>query len=175
MGTHPIFGSVPTSSKMGCVPISGAEMTRASSASSSARNSVMETGTPAARSIRKNRISMALRRGSARTTGAPVQEDELFEKVHVLLVLQERAVERWNRSLGVVGTQRLGRNVLGEQQLEPVEQFRGGGLLLEAGHVADPVEGAECLGQQLALEPGEMHADDTLHRLGIGEADVVEE
>src|SRR6188768_1570202 len=91
--------------------------------SSSARNSVTLAGTPAARSIRKNRIS-TVRRVSAGAARAAVHEDELLEEVHILLVLEERAVERRDRRLRVVAAQGLRRDVFRDQELDPVEELR---------------------------------------------------
>src|SRR6185295_19711276 len=90
------------------------------------RYSLMETGTLWWFSFRKKPASMA---ESARL---PRHEHELLEQVHVLLVLQERAVERRDDGLALVRAQRLGRKVLGEQELQPVEQLRGRRLLLES-------------------------------------------
>src|SRR5512142_2489269 len=50
-------------------------------------------------------------------------EDEALEEVHVLLVLEQRAGERWNGELLVLRAQRFGRDLLGHEQLQPVEQF----------------------------------------------------
>ena len=71
--------------------------------------------------------------------------------------------------------QRLGRHVLDHQQLQPVEQLGGRGLLLQARHVADVVEDVQRLAQQVALQVGEVDVHDLGHDLAIGEADVVEE
>ena len=69
----------------------------------------------------------------------------------------------------------LRADVLDHQELEPVEQFRGRRLLLQARHVADLVEQLQRLGDQPLLDAGEMHLDDRRHGVGIGKADVVEE
>src|SRR5688572_15808446 len=112
--SKPAKGTVPPAASLDAV---GTIRPR-ESASSRARNSVIVAGTPAARNIRKKRISTARRlAGAAR---APVQEHELLEEVHVLLVLQERAVQRRDRRLRVVGAQGLRRDVLGDEQLDPV-------------------------------------------------------
>ena len=47
--------------------------------------------------------------------GAPVEEHELLEQVHVLLVLEQRAMQHRDQLLRIVTAQRFGRNVLGEQ------------------------------------------------------------
>ena len=59
-------------------------------------------------------------------------ERDALEQVHVLLVLEQRAVQRRDQHLLVGALQRLGRNVLGEQQLQPVEELGGRRLLLQA-------------------------------------------
>src|SRR4030095_13262421 len=99
-------------------------MIPAASDCSSARNSVMLAGTPAARSIRKKRISMApgASAGAARPTA---HEHELLEEVHVLLVLEQGAVERRDRRFRVVRAQGFPRDVLGDGGLDPAAELRG--------------------------------------------------
>src|ERR1700761_9711472 len=53
-----------------------------------------------------------------------LHEDELLEQRHVLLVLEKRADQRRDRDLVVLGLQRRDRDVLRQQQLEPVEPLR---------------------------------------------------
>ena len=53
--------------------------------------------------------------------------------MHVLLVLEQRAVQGRNQLLGVALAQSLWGYVLVEQELQPVEQLRGGRLLLQPG------------------------------------------
>src|SRR4030095_3844691 len=103
-------------------------MIPAASDCSSARNSVMLAGTPAARSIRKKRISMApgASAGAARPAG---HEHELLEGVHVRLVLERAAVERRDRRFRVVRAQGIRRDVLGDEEPDPVEELRGGRFL----------------------------------------------
>src|SRR6266478_9577085 len=105
----------------------------------------------------------------------PVQEGEALEQVDILLVLQERAMQRRDQLFRIAGAQHLGRDVLDQEQLDPVEQFRSRGLLLQPRHFADIEEDRQRLVDQLMLQPGEVHVDDALHRLAIGKADVVEE
>src|SRR5262245_59574531 len=52
-------------------------------------------------------------------------EGEPLEQVHVLLVLDQRAVQRRDELLGVALAQRLRADILDHEQLEPVEQLRG--------------------------------------------------
>ena len=66
-------------------------------------------------------------------------------------------------------------DVLDHQQLQPVQQLGRGRLLLQARNLADVVEDPERLRDQLLLDAGEVHLDNLLHRLVIGEADVVKE
>jgi hypothetical protein len=103
-----------------------------------------------------------------------MKEQELLEQVHILLVLEQRAVQRRNQLLGVVAAQRFGRYVLRHQQLDPIEELGGRGLLLQTGGFADPEERGERLAQQLALQIGVVHIDDLRHRRFVRKADVVE-
>jgi hypothetical protein len=114
---------------------------------------------------------------SLAATGAALarHEGQTLEQMHVLLVLEQRAVQRRDELLGILGAQRVGRHVLDHQELQPVEQLGGRGLLLEARHFADVVEDVQRLAQQVALQVGEVDVDDLGHDLAIGEADVVEE
>src|ERR1700674_875076 len=93
-----------------------------------------------------------------------LQEDELLEQMHVLLVLEQRPIERRNRGLVPRSTQRLGRNVLGQQQLQPIQQLRGRGLLLQAGHLADLEEHLEGGLQQALLDVRTRHVYAGMHR-----------
>src|SRR5262245_50087028 len=76
----------------------------------------------------------------ALTLLAPRHEGEPLEQVHVLLVLDQRAVQRRDELLGVALAQRLRADVLDHEQLEPVEQLRGRRLLLHPRHLAYLVE-----------------------------------
>ena len=70
---------------------------------------------------------------------------------------------------------KLGADVLDQQKLQPVEQFRRGGLFLQPRHLAHLVEQPERLRDQPLLDAGEVHLDDRLHGVDVGEADVVKE
>src|SRR5213078_1077185 len=65
--------------------------------------------------------------GSTNATLAPrpCHKGDPLEQVHILLVLEERPVERRNDDLLVRASQRFGRDLLGEQQLQPVEKLGG--------------------------------------------------
>ena len=95
--------------------------------------------------------------------------------MHVLLVLEQRAMQRRQRVARIVRVQRLGRDVFGQQQLEPVEQFRCRGLLLDARHVAHVEEQIHRIRQQVLLDVREVHVDDLAHRVLVRERDEVEE
>src|ERR1700733_12127614 len=101
----------------------------------------MDTGTPALFSSKKNLTSIPA-----------VEEQQLFEQVHVLLVLEQRAVQRRNELLRIVAAQNLGGYVLGHQQLDPVQELRRGGLLFQARRLPDLEKGPQGLVQQLALQ-----------------------
>src|SRR5579863_9867615 len=133
--------------------------TRACSPCSSISSSVSDTGTPAARSSKKNSTSTA------------VQERQLLEQHHILFVLQQRAMQDRNGLLRIIAAQRLGCDVLRYQQLDPVEQLRGGGLLPQPRCFADTEESRQRLGQQCLLEAREMHLDDAAHRGFVRKAD----
>ena len=62
-----------------------------------------------------------------------MEEGQALEELHVLLVLEERAIERRNELAGIALAQRFCRDVVDEQQLDPVEQFRGRGLFFSPG------------------------------------------
>jgi hypothetical protein len=49
------------------------------------------------------------------------------------------------------------------------------GFFFSPGQVAHVVEALQRGAEQLLLEVREVHVDDLLHRLGVGELDVVEE
>src|SRR6266704_1066382 len=109
------------------------------------------------------------------STRIPRHEDETFKKVDVLLVLEQRPVEGRDNGLAVPAPERLGRDVLGEQELQPVEELGGRGLFLQARDFAHLEERFERFAQERLLQPGEVHPDDFLHRFLVGKADVVEE
>src|SRR5690606_22297612 len=104
-----------------------------------------------------------------------VEKEQLLEQVDILFVLQQRPMQRRNRLSGILGAQRLRRNVLCQEQLDPVEQFRSRRLLFQARDVPDPVESLQRFAEQIFLQPRKMHIDDLLHRLLVRETDVVEE
>src|SRR5262249_55038762 len=60
---------------------------------------------------------------------APAQERQPLEQMHVLLVLEQRAVQRRDQLARVALAQLLRPDVLVEQQLQPVEQLRRRRLL----------------------------------------------
>src|ERR1700712_2621574 len=106
---------------------------------------------------------------------AAAQKRQPLEQMPVLLVLEQRAVQRRDQLARVALPQHFRRHVLVEQQLEPVQQLRGRRLLLQAGHLAHLEEDSQCLFHQALLDAGEMHVDDPVHGVDIGELDVVEE
>src|SRR5258708_3194854 len=121
------------------------------------------------------RSDSPLREQSLRSPLAPRQERKPLEQMHVLLVLEQRAVQRRNELLRVALAQDFRADILDQQKLEPIEQLRGRRLLLHPRYVADFVKQLERLRHQALLDAGEMHLDDRAHGIGVGEADVVEE
>src|SRR3972149_8219541 len=103
----------------------------------SVRYSLMETGSLASFNLRKKPASMVRLDGSlaagARCADAslPVMsghEHQPFEQVHILLVLEQCAMQWRDDGLAVLAAQRVDRDIFGEPQLPPVEQAGGGGV-----------------------------------------------
>src|SRR3984885_5127402 len=103
------------------------------------------------------------------------QEGELLKQVHVLLVLEQCAVQRRDQFLGVALAQRLWRDVLVEQKLEPVEQLRSRRFLFQSRRLAQREERPHGLFHQPRLGRRIMRFDYPEHLLGVGKADVVKE
>src|SRR5713101_13122 len=141
-------------------------------ASSSVSHSLIETGILWSLSLTKNPESMGAKTAGLRALAR--HEDEALEQVDILIVLEQGAVQRRDDGLAVFGSQGVGRNVLGEQELQPIEQLGGRGLLLEAGHFAHFEEHFERFAKERFLESRKVHLDDLLHRFLVGEAYVVE-
>src|SRR5439155_20351100 len=98
------------------------------------------------------RITGSTKRVTQRTSSSGARhEDDALEQVDVLLVLEQRAVQRRNERLAIAALQRFGRNVFGQQQFEPVEELGGRRLLLEARHFAQVEEHFERFGEQRLL------------------------
>src|SRR6266513_633936 len=140
-------------------------------AASSVSHSLIETGILWSLSTTKNPESIVR---VSRSGPLPRHNDKALEEMHILLVLQQCPVEGRDNGLAVLGPQGVGRDVLREQELQPVEQLGGRGLFLQAGHLAHLEEHFERLAKERLLEPREVHLDDPLHRFLVGEADVVE-
>src|SRR5450759_1118313 len=117
----------------------------------------MDTGTPVPRSKKKNLTSIPA-----------IEKQQLLEQVHILFVLEQRAVQRRNQLLRVVAAQRLGRYILGDQQLDPIQQLGRGRFLFQPGCLANIEERRERLAQQLALQIRKVHIDDLRHGLFVG-------
>src|SRR5882672_7127401 len=142
-------------------------------ASSKVSHSLIETGILWSLSLTKNPESM---RANPAGSGARARhENEPLEEVDVLFVLEQRPVERRDNGLAVLGPHGFGRDVLGEQELQPIEELGSGGLLLQAGHFAHLEEHFERFAQERFLQSREMHLDDFLHRFLVRETDVVKE
>src|SRR5687768_5928728 len=95
---------------------------------------------------------------------APRYEGQLLEQAYVLLVLQQRAVQRRDELSRVALAQGFGADVLGEKQLEPIEQLRGRGFFLQPRRLADFEKDAQRLFDEAALDARIMHLDDAGHR-----------
>src|SRR5690606_7943885 len=71
--------------------------------------------------------------------------------------------------------QSIGRNVVGQQQTQPIQKFRGGRFLLQTRDVTQGKEGVQGAGQDVAAQIGVVHGHDLFHGLALGKADVMEE
>src|SRR5437016_13371246 len=79
-------------------------------------------------------------------------------------------MQRRNEPPRIALAQRLGADILDQQELEPVEKLRGRRLLLHPRNLADFVEQLERLGYQALLDAGEMHLHDRAHALSVAES-----
>src|SRR5690606_32204798 len=149
---------------------------RCSSPSSSVRYSVRVTLRPPLRSAKKKSSSMSiLALRGLRLAVAACHEHHPLEQVHVLLVFEQRAVQRRQQLAVAVLAQGFRRQVFRHQQLEPVQQLGGGGLLLEPRYLTQLEEHLQRFLEQLLLEPRVVDLDDLRHGLLVREADVMEE
>src|SRR4029077_4328099 len=65
---------------------------------------------------------------------------QTLEQVHVLFVLEQRAMERRNELFGIALAQGFRSDVFDHQEFEPIEKLGGGRLLLHSRHFADLVK-----------------------------------
>src|SRR3990167_5968715 len=106
---------------------------------------------------------------------ATAHERQALKQHHILLVLHQGAGQ-WRDGLGRIAfAQYRLADVVGHQQLEPVDQFACGRLFLQAWHFAHVEEHVEGFSHQVFLDVGVVHVDDLLQGAAIGEGDVVEE
>ena len=83
-------------------------------------------------------------------------EGQPLEQMHVLLVLQQRAVQ-FRQAVLTISLQILWRQILGQQQLQPIQHFAGGGFFLQPRRLANLKELRQRGGQQRRFDIGEMH------------------
>ena len=106
---------------------------------------------------------------------SPCHEGQSLEQMHVLFVLEQRAMQRWDELLRIALAQSLGSDVFRHQQLQPVEKLGGGRLFLHSRHFADFVEQSQSFCDKPLFDIGKMHLNDCPHSVGVGKADVVKE
>ncbi len=105
----------------------------------------------------------------------PRHEGEAFEEHDVLLVFQQRAVQ-WrddlarSRSRSVSGWTSSFKRSFSQSRSSEVE-----GFLRRPGTSRRSKNTESASATKALLDAGEMHVDDLLHRLQVGEFDVVEE
>src|SRR5437870_12634649 len=93
-------------------------------ANSSAQPRFRQAGMVSRKNIAELSCFLACRRDEGLTPGAG-HERHALEKMHVLFVLEQRAVQRRDQHLLVRAMERLGRNAFGEKQLQPIEELGG--------------------------------------------------
>jgi hypothetical protein len=101
-------------------------------------------------------------------------EGEPFEKLHILLILQQGPMKFRQKRAGVA-PQVLGGQILGQQQPDPVQHFGCGGALFQAGRFAQFKELRQRRGQQRLLDVREVDRNDGTQRVHVGKAYVVKE
>ena len=105
----------------------------------------------------------------------PRHKRQLFEQHHILLILEQRAVQGRDRLADVAVLEHFERHIFVEQQLEPVDQLARRRLFLEPRHFAHLVEDIHRAADERLLDAGEVDLDDLGHRVAVGEFDIVEE
>src|SRR5262249_26835887 len=83
-------------------------------------------------------------------------------------------MQRRNEPFWIALARSFDWNIFDHEELQPVEQFRRRGFLLQSWHFADFVKQLERLGDESMLDAGKMDLDDRPHRVRIGKADVME-
>src|SRR3546814_14431903 len=92
---------------------------------------------------------------ASRLYAPPAHEGQPPEQHHVLLVLEQRAVEGRDSLLGIARLEDVERHVLVEQPLQPVGPLACRRLLLSAGNLPNPVTHVPPLPTPPLYEPGE--------------------
>ena len=79
------------------------------------------------------------------TANAPlaVQESEALEQLNVLLIFQERPIERRDQALTLRRPQNFRRDVLSDQQFKPIQELRRARFFFHARHIPDFIKGVE--------------------------------
>src|SRR5690606_18196316 len=116
-----------------------------------------------------------LRRISAASAPCPSRHKcQALQQMHILFIFQQRAVQGRDSLGGVAVFENLVGNVVGHQQLEPVDKLGGGGLFLQAGNLAHVEKHIQGLVDQGLFDIGKVDVDNVLHGLPVGELDKVE-
>ena len=82
---------------------------------------------------------------------AAIEENKLLEQMHVLFVLQKRTVQLGQR-VAAVALEVPGGKILGQQQLDPVQQLGRGRFLFQTRHFTNPVKGIQRFLEQVLLQ-----------------------
>src|SRR4029077_13468537 len=83
---------------------------------------------------------------------ASAQERQPLEQMHVLLVLEQRAVQRRDQLARITLPEHFRRDVLIEEKFQPVEKLRGRRLLLQSRNLAHLEENPQRLFHQALLD-----------------------
>ena len=108
-----------------------------------------------------------------RLTISPRHKRQSLEQMHILFVLQQRAMQG-GQSVFALATQIRRRQVFGQQKLEPIQHLGGRGFLLQPWCLADLKELCQRRRQQVGFNLGEMYPHDGGQNLGFRKADIVE-
>ena len=106
---------------------------------------------------------------------AAMHEHQLLEQVHVLLVLEQRAVQGRQRLLRIVAAQRLGRMSSATSSLSQSSSSEVDGFFFSPGVSRSSKNAASASASSSCFSRGKCTSTMRAHRRLVREADVVEE
>jgi hypothetical protein len=78
-------------------------------------------------------------------------------------------VQRWDQFGRILLLDHIKVDVICDQKLEPIQQFRGRRLLLQTRYFAHVIEARQSIGDQTLLDTGEVDIHDGLHCVFVWE------